>query len=89
MYVTPVKTEYDREDLFLSRQQMEAKRICEYILNQSPQIRNKNGRAVLHSVLEKGVLPSAVTIGHLSDSSGIFALDEKNTKRGVPFYARL
>lgn len=30
--------------------------------------RNKNGRAVLESVLEKGVSPSAVTIGHLSDS---------------------
>ena len=38
MYVTPVKTEYDREDLFLPKQQMESKRICEYILNQTPKI---------------------------------------------------
>jgi len=38
MYVTPVKTEYDKEDLCLPKQQMEAKRICEYILNQSPRI---------------------------------------------------
>ena len=36
MYATPVKTEYDREDLFLSRQQMESKRLCEFILNQEP-----------------------------------------------------
>ena len=36
MFVEPVKTEYDREDLFLPRQQMEQKRICEYILNQEP-----------------------------------------------------
>lgn len=30
--------------------------------------RNKNGRAVIDSVLEKGVSHNAVTIGHLSDS---------------------
>ena len=38
MYPTPVKTEYDREDLFLPRQQMESKRVCEYILNQEPKL---------------------------------------------------
>lgn len=38
MFVSPVKTEYDREDLFLSRQQRESKRLCEYILNQEPLI---------------------------------------------------
>ena len=36
MYAKPTKTEYDREDLFLSRQQMESKRLCEFILNQEP-----------------------------------------------------
>ena len=36
MHATPVKTEYDREDMFLSRQQMESKRLCEFILNQEP-----------------------------------------------------
>ncbi len=36
MYATAVSTEFDREDLFLSRQQMESKRLCEYILNQQP-----------------------------------------------------
>ena len=36
MYAHPTKTEYDSEDLFLSRQQMESKRLCEYILNQQP-----------------------------------------------------
>ena len=36
MYAQPTKTEYDREDLFLSRQQMESKRLCEFILNQEP-----------------------------------------------------
>ena len=36
MYAKPTKTEYDREDLFLTRQQMESKRLCEFILNQEP-----------------------------------------------------
>ena len=36
MYATPTKTEYDREDLFLTRQKMESKRLCEFILNQEP-----------------------------------------------------
>ena len=38
MWVEPVKTEYDREDYFLSPVQMSAKRVCEYILNQEPLI---------------------------------------------------
>lgn len=36
MYAHPTKTEYDREDLFLSRQHKESKRLCEFILNQEP-----------------------------------------------------
>ncbi len=36
MYATPVKTEYDREDLFLGKQERESKRLCEFILNQKP-----------------------------------------------------
>ena len=36
MYAYPTKTEYDREDLFLSRQQKESKQLCEFILNQEP-----------------------------------------------------
>ena len=38
MYVTPVKTEYDRCDLFLSPVKMSGKRVCEYIKNQEPMI---------------------------------------------------
>lgn len=38
MYVSPVKTEFDREDLFLSKTEMEVKRLCEYIKNQRPMI---------------------------------------------------
>jgi len=34
MWVEPVKTEYDRTDLFLSPVKMSGKRVCEYILNQ-------------------------------------------------------
>ncbi len=34
MWVEPVKTEYDRTDLFLSPVKMSAKRVCEYIANQ-------------------------------------------------------
>lgn len=36
MYANPIKTEYDREDLFLSRQKRESKQLCEFILNQEP-----------------------------------------------------
>ena len=38
MYATATKTEYDREDIFLSRIKMESKRLCEYILNQEPKL---------------------------------------------------
>lgn len=38
MYVYPVKTEYDRCDLFLPPVKMSAKRVCEYIKNQEPLI---------------------------------------------------
>ena len=38
MYVSPVKTEFDREDLFLSKIEREVKRLCEYIKNQQPVI---------------------------------------------------
>ena len=34
MWVEPVKTDYDRTDLFLSPVKMSAKRVCEYIANQ-------------------------------------------------------
>ena len=38
MCVSPVKTEFDREDLFLSKIEREVKRLCEYIKNQQPMI---------------------------------------------------
>lgn len=38
MYAQPTKTEYDREDMFLSRQKRESKQLCEFILNQEPVI---------------------------------------------------
>lgn len=38
MYVNTIKTEFDREDLFLSENEMQVKRICEYISNQEPKI---------------------------------------------------
>ena len=38
MYVNPIKTKFDREDLFLSENEMQVKRICEYLLNQEPKI---------------------------------------------------
>ena len=36
MFAEPTKTAYDEGDLSLPRQEMESKRICEYILNQEP-----------------------------------------------------
>ncbi len=38
MYVEPVKTKFDRMDLFLGGQERDVKRICEYIFNQQPLI---------------------------------------------------
>ena len=38
MYVSPVKTEFDREDLFLSKTDREVRRLCEYIKNQQPKL---------------------------------------------------
>lgn len=38
LYAKTTKTEYDREDLFLEREEMESKRLCQYILNQEPVI---------------------------------------------------
>ena len=38
MFVGAVKTDFDREDLFLSKSEMEVKRLCEYILKQQPKI---------------------------------------------------
>lgn len=38
MYVKPVKTEFDRMDMFLSKTEKDVKRICEYILNQEPKL---------------------------------------------------
>lgn len=38
MFVYPVKTEFDREDLFLSKIEREVKRLCEYIKNQQPKL---------------------------------------------------
>lgn len=38
MYANTVKTAYDEADLLLPRQEMESKRICEYILNQEPKL---------------------------------------------------
>ena len=36
MYAIPTPTSFDREDVFLPRQEMESKRLCEFILNQEP-----------------------------------------------------
>ena len=38
MYAQPNETHFDREDVFLSREQRESKRLCEFILNQEPVI---------------------------------------------------
>ena len=42
MYVPPVKTEYDRCDLFLPPIKMSCKRVCEYIRNQEPLIEEES-----------------------------------------------
>ena len=34
MYTKPIKTEFDRKDLFLSKVERDVKRLCEYLLNQ-------------------------------------------------------
>lgn len=42
-YVNPVKTKFDRMDLFLPDQERDVKRICEYILNQEPLLTKYSG----------------------------------------------
>lgn len=36
MYAEMTSTQFDREDMFLSKQNRESKRLCEYIMNQEP-----------------------------------------------------
>lgn len=36
MYAYPKETDFDREDIFLTQEHKESKRICEFILNQEP-----------------------------------------------------
>lgn len=38
MYVDSIQTQFDREDLFLSKEERESKRLCEFILKQEPKI---------------------------------------------------
>ena len=38
MFVNPVKTAFDKRDLFLERGERDTKRLCEYLLNQDPKI---------------------------------------------------
>ena len=38
LYAKPIPVEYDRMDLFLPEVEMSAKRLCEYMLNQEPNI---------------------------------------------------
>ncbi len=38
MYVEPVKTTFDRSDIFLTQEDCDVKRLCEYILNQEPKL---------------------------------------------------
>ncbi len=42
MYVKPIKTNYDKCDLFLSPLKMSCKRLCEYIKNQEPLITDES-----------------------------------------------
>lgn len=59
MYVNPVKTEFDRKDLFLSRQQMESKRLCEFILNQEPVITEYSKMTGLFNCEDQSVVGDA------------------------------
>lgn len=38
MYVSLVKTTFDRKDLFLSKTNRNVKQLCEYIKNQQPKL---------------------------------------------------
>ncbi len=66
MYTVPVKTEFDREDLFLPKIEREVKRICEYILNQRPII-TKYSRMTGYFVFDGSVVGDAFgRSGHAS-----------------------
>lgn len=59
MYAATKKTEFDREDIFLSREERESKRLCEYILNQEPVLREYSGMTGFSTVTNRwSVMPS-------------------------------
>ena len=67
MYASPITTEFDREDIFLSKQQREAKRICEYILNQEPVITEYSSMTGFFNFDYSGVVGDAFRrMGHES-----------------------
>lgn len=67
MYASPVTTEFDREDIFLAKQQRESKRICEYILNQEPVITEYSSMTGFFSFDYSGVVGDAFRrMGHES-----------------------
>ena len=59
MYVRPVKTEFDREDIFLSRQEKESKRLCEFILNQEPKITEYSKMTGLFNTMDDSIVGDA------------------------------
>ena len=59
MYVHSLKTEFDREDLFLPREERESKRLCEYILHQEPMLTEHSAMTGFFQMLTGDVVGDA------------------------------
>lgn len=73
MYVHSLKTEFDREDLFLPREERESKRLCEYILHQEPMLTEHSAMTGFFQMLTGDVVGDAF---RRSGHSGFDALSK-------------
>lgn len=64
MYAGVKETKYDREDIFLTRQQKESKRLCEFILNQDPVVTEYSKMTGFFNCAEPIVGDAFRRIGH-------------------------
>ena len=64
MYVRPTPTKFDRMDLLLDRDDMDVKRLCEYILNQQPQINEHQSMTGAFSLDDSIVATATTRYGH-------------------------
>ena len=71
MYVSPINTEFGREDLFLPKSKMEVKRLCEFILNQEPKLTPYSKMTGFFRFNDSVVGDAFTRIGHIETQKAI------------------